>query len=100
MIGHAPNKLTCQCRAHLSFGCGPNMRFLPKLERKFRRWKKLKKPPLLRKLDTLFKRYLKAVQINIDRLSFKYYLVRIKDIVQRTVPSGCKREMARMSKMV
>ncbi|EDW19619.1 uncharacterized protein Dmoj_GI13884 [Drosophila mojavensis] len=31
------------------------MRFLPKLERKFRRWKKLKKPPLLRKLDTLFK---------------------------------------------
>ncbi|XP_032290821.1 gustatory receptor for sugar taste 64f isoform X2 [Drosophila virilis] len=29
------------------------MRFLPKLERKFRRWKKLKKSPLFRKLDIL-----------------------------------------------
>lgn len=57
MTGHArPNKLTCECKTHLSLCRGLDMRFLPTLERKFRRWKKLKKPPLLRKLDILFKR--------------------------------------------
>lgn len=60
MAGHGTRRATYLLFRFLSWQLSivgtATMRFLPKLGRKLRHWKKLKKSPLSRKLDLLHER--------------------------------------------